>query len=360
MKKIITVLLALSLIVCLCACTPINSKTVMEYKAGNEILNSADQNLLSLVMAVVNFQLGADSLTPEMWDMEYQQDNDTTVKQIVVAQSKAYLEGLLQAEYLCDYAYGIGLSDEQNDSVEKYIESLTSSMGSEKELDKFLSTYGANAKTLERYMKLVMKQDTVYKSFYSEGGIRYNEVEARKEPYFEENFHVADHILIKYAGALKDDGTEIPLTDEEIEHKRSMAKNLYNEITNGVRSFDDALDEFNQDTYKLGYPFGYFVPETFYWSGISTDVQDAVLEMNDGEIKLVDTDEGAYIIRKNAMDSKLYASNGGFETYLESTLAQEDFLALCEAADGVVVYDDVISELDPALIPSFDIDSLMG
>lgn len=360
MKKIITVLLALFVIMCACACTPINSKTVMEYKAGNEILASADQNLLSLVMAVVNYQLGADSLTPEMWDMEYQADNDTTVKEIVVAQSKAYLEGLLQAEYLCDYAYGIGLSDEQNDSVEKYISSLASSMGSEKELDKYLSTYGANTKTLERYMKLVLKQDTLYQSFYAEGGIRYEDIEARKQPYFEENFHVADHILIKYAGALKDDGTEVPLTAEEIEQKRSMAKNLYNEITNGVRGFDEALDEFNQDTYKLGYPFGYFVPETFYWSGISTDVQDAVLAMNDGEIRLVDTESGAYIIRKNAMDGKLYASNGGFETYLESTLAQEDFLSLCEAADGVIVYDEVVSELDPSLIPSFDIDSLMG
>ena len=357
--KSLSLFLALSLlVVSTVACAKKNAKTAMEYKIGDKAVSTAGISLYSLVTAVVNFQLGADALTPEMWDMAYQQGNDTTVRDIVAAQTKSYLKGLLQAEYLCDYAYGIGLSDEQKDSVTKYMQTLVSSFGSEKELDNFLSTYGADREALEKYMTLVVKQDTLYKSFYSEGGLRYNEVDGRKEEYFGENFHIADHILIKYSGGLKDDGTEIPLSDEQKAEKRDMAKALYNEIVNGVRDFDSALGEYNEDTYKLGYPFGYFVPETFYWSGISQDVQDAVCEMKEGEMRFVDTDEGAYIIRKNAMDTSLYASNGSFETYLESTLSQEDFLAECEKADGVVIYEDVTGDVDASKIPSFDINAL--
>lgn len=94
-----------------------------------------DRNLLSLIVAVVNYQLGADSLEDDMWDMEYQEGNGTTVKEIVIAQSRAYAEGLLQAEYLCDKVYKIGLSDKQKDSVSSYISSLSAAYGSKKSLE---------------------------------------------------------------------------------------------------------------------------------------------------------------------------------------------------------------------------------
>ncbi len=357
--KTISLILTLAILLfTFVSCTEKDAGNVMSCKdeKGN-ITGSVDQKLLSLIIAVVNFQLGADSLEDDMWDMQYQEGNDTTVKDIVMAQSIAYAKGLLQAEYLCDNVYKIGLSDGQKDSVEKYISELSSSYGGQKNLENSLSVYGADVETLKRYMSLVLKQDTLYESFYAENGLRSEVVDQRKPSYFEENFVIADHILIKYSGGTKDDGTEIPLSDEEKSAKRDGARTLYDEIVNGVRGFDEALAEFNQDTYKLGYPFGYFVSEAFFWSGMSEDVQNAALEMNEGEIRFVDTADGAYIIRRNAMDSSLYASNGGFETYIESTIAQEDFLEVCEAA-SVEVNNELANELNPASIPSFNIDAL--
>ena len=357
--RILSVVIAsLLLVLNFTSCANQNESVAMEYKLNEKAVSQADISLFSLVTAIVNFQLGTNALTPEMWDMAYQEGNDTTVRDIVSAQAKAYLKGLLQAEYLCDYAYGIGMSDVQKDSVETYINALSQSFGSEKQLENYLSAYGTDVDALRQYMTLVIKQDTLYKSFYSEGGIRYEDVRAKKSAYFEENFHIADHILIKYSGELKDDGTEVPLTDEEKAQKLEEAKSLYNAVNAGLLDFDETLETYNEDTYKLGYPFGYFVPETFYWSGISPDVQDAVCEMNVGEIRFVNTDEGAYIIRKNEMNSALYASNGAFETYLESTLSQEDFLAECEKADGVVIHEEALSGIDASKIMPFDIDAL--
>jgi len=359
MKKIVSIVLAAAMLVCVFAsCTKTPENALVCKDADGKVTGSVDTKLYSLLTAVVNFQLGADSLSEDMWDMQYQEGNDTTVRRIVIAQTKAYAKGLLQAEYLCDVSYKIGLSDEQKDSVDKYISTLVTSYGSQKALDGYLSSFGADVAALRRYMELVLKQNTLYESFYTEGGIRQEIVDAKKPSYFKEHFEIADHILVKYSGGLKDDGTEIPITDEEKEAKREAAKALYNEIVNGVRDFDEALEAYNDDTYKLGYPFGYFVPDSFYWTGISTDVQDAVNEMKAGEIRFVDTKDGAYIVRKNEMDETLFASNGNFETYIESTLAQEDFLEICEKSAAVEENEDIISQFDPALIPSFNIDAL--
>lgn len=358
--KNLSFLLALTVLLCAFAsCAKKDEKIAMQYKGSDgKVVSQIDQKLMSLIVAVVNFQLGADSLEDEMWDMAYQEGNDTTVRQIVMAQSTAYAKGLLQAEYLSDKVYNIGLSDKQKDSIDSYISEMSSVYGSKKNFENALSVYGADVAALERYMELILKQDTLFESFYSEQGLRRNELEKAKPEYFGEHFVIADHILLKYSGGTKDDGTTIPISEEEKEKKREMAKTLYNEITNGVRDFDEALAEFSEDTYKLGYPFGYFVPDTFYWSGISKEVQDAAHEMKTDEIRFIDTEDGAYIIRKNEMNPSLYASNGDFETYIEASISQEDFLSVCDTADGAEIFDEIINELNPMRIPSFDIDKL--
>ena len=357
--KVALLLVTASVLICsFVSCTKYETKKALVYNDdGGKTVSYIDQKLYSLITAVVNFQLGTTALDEAMWDMPYQEGNTTTVKDIVVAQSTAYAKGLLQAEYLCDKVYGIGLSKEQLNSIDSYVANISSTLGSDKNLENSLSVYGTDTASLKRYMELVLKQDTLYQSLYSENGIRREKIEERKPVYFSEHFVISDHILVKYSGGTKDDGTEIPLGEEQKQEKKAFAKSLYNEIVNGLRDFDKALEEFNEDTYKLGYPFGYFVPDTFYWTGISEDVQDASLSMKEGEIRFVDTEEGAYIIRRNKMDSSLYASNGNFATYMDAQVSQEDFLSVCDKADGVEVLKEVVAEVNPSLIPPFDIDS---
>ena len=357
--RIVSVLLVISILLfSLASCTEKNVKTALSYNDANgKTISAIDIKLFSLMTSVVNFQLGTSSLEDSMWDMAYQDGNSTTVKEIVIAQSTAYAKGLLQAEYICDKVYSIGISKQQENSIDKYISELTASFGGEKNLENALSVYGTDIASLKRYMALVLKQDTLYQTLYSENGIRRENVETRKPEYFKEHFVICDHILVKYSGGLKDDGTEIPLDEAKKAEKRDFAKALYNEITNGLRDFDSALDEFNEDTYKLGYPFGYFVPDSFYWTGISEKVQDAALEMSEDEIRFVDTENGAYIIRKNKMNPSLHASNGSFSTYIDAQICQEDFLSMCETADGATINKEVIGEINPARVPPFNIDS---
>ncbi len=337
-----------------------DKKAVMEYRNDKgKVTGEIDMNLMSLVMSVVNSQLGADAYAGTgLWDMEYQEGSGKTVKDVVVAQAKAYAQGLLQAEYLHDHVYSLELSKDYVTFLDSYIDELTASFGGKKQLEDYLSTYGTDSESLKRYMILVMKSDALRAAFYSEGGLRYGQIEPIKKAYFEANYSIADHILLKYSGGVKDDGTEIPLTEEEKQQKKEKARVLFDEIQNGVRQFDDALIELGEDTYILGYPYGYFVADNYNLSGLSEDVQNAVREMEVGEIRLVEAENGSYIIRRNPMNAEMYKSNGDFNAYIESAVIQEDFLNQCESASSLVVYDEFLENLDPENIPSFNMNLL--
>lgn len=359
----VTVIALICLLLLMCTvlfgCKSSNNVAEIENGSG-KVVGEIDQKLMSLIMSVSNSQLGAEAYAgTDIWNTTYP-GSDKTVKDIVVAQARAYAVGLLQAEQLCDTVYGSGLSKEQISFVDSYIDELTTVYGGTKGFESVLSSYGTDVEALKRYMLLVIKRDAVYKTLYTqETGTRYPDIQSAKKDYFAKNFFVEDHILIKYSGGMKADGTEIPLSPEEQQAKREAAKALYAEIQNGVRTFDEALAEFGEDTYVLGYPFGYFISRDFDWSGMPSVVQSAVREMTEGEIRFVDAETGAYIVRKNQMNPELYKSNGNFDLYLESTIAQEDFLLQCEYAGDVNVDEELLAELDPENIPAFDM-SLLG
>lgn len=359
----VTVIALICLLLLMCTvlfgCKSSNNVAEIENGSG-KVVGEIDQKLMSLIMSVSNSQLGAEAYAgTDIWNTTYP-GSDKTVKDIVVAQARAYAVGLLQAEQLCDTVYGSGLSKEQISFVDSYIDELTTVYGGTKGFESVLSSYGTDIEALKRYMLLVIKRDAVYKTLYTqETGTRYPDIQSAKKDYFAKNFFVEDHILIKYSGGMKADGTEIPLSPEQQQAKREAAKALYAEIQNGVRTFDEALAEFGEDTYVLGYPFGYFISRDFDWSGMPSVVQSAVREMTEGEIRFVDAETGAYIVRKNQMNPELYKSNGNFDLYLESTIAQEDFLLQCEYAGDVNVDEELLAELDPENIPAFDM-SLLG
>ena len=359
----VTVIALICLLLLMCTvlfgCKSSNNVAEIENGSG-KVVGEIDQKLMSLIMSVSNSQLGAEAYAgTDIWNTTYP-GSDKTVKDIVVAQARAYAVGLLQAEQLCDTVYGSGLSKEQISFVDSYIDELTTVYGGAKGFESVLSSYGTDVEALKRYMLLVIKRDAVYKTLYTqETGTRYPDIQSAKKDYFAKNFFVEDHILIKYSGGMKADGTEIPLSPEQQQAKREAAKALYAEIQNGVRTFDEALAEFGEDTYVLGYPFGYFISRDFDWSGMPSVVQSAVREMTEGEIRFVDAETGAYIVRKNQMNPELYKSNGNFDLYLESTIAQEDFLLQCEYAGDVNVDEELLAELDPENIPAFDM-SLLG
>ena len=328
-----------------------DNDAAIEYKDPNgKVTASVDGKFMSLMVAIMNYQFGADALTDEKWETPVG-DGGYTLKDYVVDYAVDYAEMLLKSEYLGDYVYGIGFSSEQKDDVDKVISEIVAVYGSEAGLENYLSGFGTNIASLRRFMELSMKQKTVIQAFYAK--VTGEDMMS----YFEDNYMIADHVMIKLRGAMKDDGTVMPLTEEERQAKLEYAKQIYNEIKGGVRDFDSAVAEFGEDTYKLAYPNGYFIPNDGN-SNLDAKVISELRVMKSGEIRFVETESALYILRRNAMDRTLCLESADFATVLGSTIGQDEYWLALKALDGIAAYDDVISKLDPSAIASFNIDAI--
>lgn len=341
------------------ACSSDKGNAVMEYKdPSGKVMSSVDQSFLSFVIAIINYQHGADSLTDaSVWDMSVSEGSDTTVRDLIRTEAVSYAKALLQAEYLSDYVYGIGFSDEQEDSLDSAIESMSASMGGQKAFEAFLSTYGTNVASVRRFMLLQTKYSTLQTALYTKGsGMDITDAEVKN--FFAENYMIADYICILLTGGVKDDGTSIPLSSQEIEEKKALAKNVVNQLQSGAIEFKTAMETYSDADYSSVYPDGYFIPVNGTAQGLNDFVSDAVREMETDEIRSVETSNAIYIINKRPMNAELYNSKEGFADALRSALSSEDFMKQLETADGIVLYQDAINALDPAVIPAFNVDAM--
>lgn len=328
-----------------------DSGAAIEYRDPNGVVTaSVDQKFMSLMMGIINYQYGTDSLAYEAWDEDVLGDGNT-LRDYFTQLSTQYAQMLLKSEYISDYIYGIGFSDEQKEDVDDKIESYISSYGSEDMFENYLSAYGTDIGALRRFMELSAKQNTLMSLLYD------SITDEEKAEYFANNYYIADHVMIKLEGEKKDDGTVTPLTSEQRAEKIAYANGVFNEIRSGLRDFDTAVYEIGEDTYKLAFPDGYFIPKSGN-SNLDAKVIDNIRTMKDGEMRLVETEKAVFIVRKNKMDGNLCLASADFSGILASTLAQNEFLMQCEAVADAVVIDEVMSQLDPSVIAPFDIDSL--
>ena len=349
----------MSIVVCV-SCSD-NKNAVIEYRDKNgKVTSGLDQSFMSLWIAVQNYQYSTyisafDSL--EGYNTVIDKQSGKTLDEVMLDEAVRTAGEMLKAEYIHDNVYNISFSKEQQDSVDMYIDALVANIGSKKALESALSKYGTSISALERYLVLSAKYQTLYNTLYSEGGV--NEItDDMKKQYFAENYSVADHILFDVRGKQKEDGTVIPLTEEEILSKKTKAEEVYAAILSQVYTFDEAKEMFNEDAYSKQYPFGYFVTDDgTFWE----EFESAALEMQENEIRLVKTNAGYHIILKKPMNTELYKSNGDFSDSLEILISQDSFsMLLDDAKDGVVINDNEISKFKPSLIKPFGFDEFFA
>lgn len=359
-KRIISLFLCLTFVVMsmLSGCSSSDTKVALEYKDANgKVTGSIDQSLLSLIIAVINYQLGADSFSDSsMWDMEID-ESGTTVKDVVRAEACSYAEMLLRAEYLNDYVYGYGFSDKQQDSVDKKIDSAAERKGSKDNLKTYLSGYGSSIESLERFMVLETKLGTLQENLYSEKG-PFAVTDAEVKNFFAENYNIADFVCILLTGEEKDDGTTVPMSDEEKEEKRIHAKNILNQISAGAIDFEEAMANYSEADYTSVYPDGLLIPNNGTAQGINEEVSEKVRTMAEGDVDYVETQNAIYIVKKQKMNAELYRSKTGLAENLKQALESEDFTKQLATADGAQLYKDVANSLDPSLIPAFNVDDI--
>lgn len=353
-KRLLCVLLVFCCVVA-CVCCSDGKNQVMKLSDSNgKQVAVVDQSFMSLWIGLQNYQYSAYISAFEKiggWQTVVDRQTGKTLDDRMLDEAVETLKRMLCAEYIHDNVYDISFSKEQQNSVDAYIDTLVTNAGGKAALESALSAYGTNIDSLERFLVLSAKQNTLYTTFYSQGGA-YEVTDDMKKKYFEENYCIADHIFIDLRGTQKEDGTVIPLTDEQKSAKLSKAEEIYNALSSGVYSFDEAKAQFNEDAYSQQYPFGYFV------SGDGTfgqEFESAAMQMKEDELRFVQTSAGYHIILKKPMNGELYKSNGNFSDSLSTIISQNLFVELLETADlKVEINEEALNQLKPSLIKPFD------
>lgn len=253
--------------------------------------------------------------------------------------------------------YDLTVSDDTMKEIENAMDEKISAAGSKSALNSALSPYGINANMLKEIYIAEAKISAVEEYLYGENGID-AATDEDIESYFTQNYYRCKHILIrtdvKYEydengdPVLTDDGTAyktIELTDEEIEAQKALAQDLELRVAAG-EDFDELVYEYSEDTGMQHFEDGYYI--TSACTFLPSEITSAVIKMNVGDTKTVETSYGISIVRRyelvdGAYDTEPYKSEliGDIASTVNTVKLQT---LLSGFADSVIINSDVISD----------------
>ncbi len=348
--------LVMTVVLCLlffCSCS--KKQTLVTYQDDKgKVVCSLDESFMYFWISVQkNLYSTVAQAYENSWNQVIDTQNGTTLEDLLMTEAILSAKNLLTVEYYHDYVYKIGIDDSQKDSVSAQIDKFAESYGSLDELNKQLSQFGADADTLERYYMLMLKQNNLYSYFYGENG-RFKISEDLKKQYFENNYAIVDHIFFSTTAVEKEDGTRYSLSEEQVQAKRELAQNVYNQLVYGDADFYELKETYDEDVAAtVYYPEGFFVTNDASFP--AAFVQKA-LELKTGEIALVETQNaGIHVMKKLEMNPEHYNLYEDVYGNITSTLESEDFNARISENIAFAKADEkqILEKFNPAVIPEF-------
>ena len=287
------------------------------------------------------------------WNYVVDAERGTTLADLLYDVTLKSAESSLICEYLHDKVYNLTLTEEQKQSVDKQITTLTQNAGSKQALEEQLSQYSADITTLRRYLEISLKQGNLYNYFYGENGI-YAVPEETIRDYFKENYCIVTHIYFNLSTKAKEDGTLVSLTEEEKEAKRMLGEEVYNRILAG-EDFYTLKEMYSEDAYESEYyPNGFFVTSD---TTFPTEFTTAALDMAVGEYRMTESTgsgSGLHILYKLPINEELYNSDSTVYLTIRSQLVAADFeQRLAEYADRIHINEEQMSLLNVSVVPAY-------
>ena len=349
MKRIICAILAVIMLVFLCACT--SGEYAMKY-GDTEISQNEYLYWLSSYKAVfLTYYLGGSD-TEDAWGLKIA-DNGTTVEDLLENVAKENIKNNLVCMELFDNL-GLKLDKETTEEVETYISELTEQAGGKDALNSALSAYGVNDKLLKQIYMNEKKIQAAKDALFAEGGELALTDEEREE-YFEDKYVRVKHIYINTIKdfARDDEGDLIidsdtgtyktrDLTDEEKAEKTALAESINASLLTGA-DFDELMGEYSADTNMAKYTDGYYV--TSNSAHLPSALVEKAFTMKDGDTAYVESEIGIHIIKREPLIKGAYADENysvffsDFETTLTNT-ALSNYLS--KLTPDVEVNDELV------------------
>lgn len=290
----------------------------------------------------------------EFWE-ETVPDSDKTWNEMftefIIDNAKTYLAAL----YLFD-ELGLSLSKNVEDEIDAEIDELLEGQadGNKKQFNEILSQYGVNMKILRELYIIETKIEFLQEYLYGDNGIEKISTSV-KNKYYEENYARMKHIFL-YTGKrpiIKEDGEYEyddkgyvkyrTMTAEEDVAAKEKAETYFKALTpedpKDAENFDDLLLYYGEDiAARDEYPNGFYFTKS---SNYFDTVIKALFEMEDNEIRMVESESGIHIIKKLPLEDKGYsiAANTDFFTDFETNLNTKTFNARLEEYKKLIEID---------------------
>ncbi|OGO90372.1 MAG: hypothetical protein A2Y17_12465 [Clostridiales bacterium GWF2_38_85] len=347
-KKMAVCMLIFSLLITATGCA--KKATVLEY-SGSKM----DSGMFSYALSEnKSYQLynitGANTDNPELWVYEIS-DGKTYAEYFM----ESFIENcklMLISDAECK-RLGIEISEEQAANVQEIIDAGIEEQSSLAKLNVYLASYGINTDVFKEYLNLTTRFSDLVDYYYGESGIeKFSEQDYID--YLKDNYTLVQHILYMTTKTVDDESgaeSEVDMTDEEKTALHDEIQAKVDLINSGEKTYEDYIDE-NQDS-----NVDYLVNES---SSFVQEFLDAALDMEIGEVRIVETTYGYHVMRKIDITSEkyaeLYSDVLGYNYSIVSTnrtyLEQESlYNKLSEHLDDVIVNDDEIAKFDVITAP---------
>lgn len=267
----------------------------------------------------------------DFWNTVPDKEDGRTYKQLVEADIEAYCKRLVITKVLCKkYGISVTKNEETKKEIEGLVQNHINAYGDKDSLNSYLYRFGINNEDLFEYYEMQYLVQALENFYYGTGGKTPIDSSLVNEKFLKEWAKVKS-IYISYT----EPKVTLPEKEEssraekvEIEGERTKEKaieyanNLYEQIKNGSVSFDDKYS-ISEDGIS-----GYFPDGQIIQKGTSTKaLDDAIFEMKDDELKVVEGEAGVYLILKKKL---VETDIDEYYEAIEQTFIDESYTKLIE------------------------------
>jgi len=277
----------------------------------------------------------------------------------ITEQIETRIKYYLVAQKLFD-EYGLKLDQDTLDSIDEDIDSAVEYYGSKGAFNDYLrEEYGINISTLKTIYTAEEKYTAVYDHLYNNTSGVKTATPAELEAYYREYYVRVKYVMffkdVKYA--YDEDGNIITdssgrytfedLTEEEKQEVVETVNSVYEDVKNGG-DIGIYMSEYNTEFgyNESDYPNGFYISADDYVTHTAL-VTSAALEMDIGEVRLIDGDACYYVLQKFDLIDNAYAATPDSNqfSYLLSYCNNEKFsIEFNGYADDVITYTDITSQ----------------
>lgn len=279
--------------------------------------------------------------------------NEEYISDVIKTRIRYYLV----AQSLFD-EYKLELTDEEKDAIKTDIDEQIEYYGTRSAYNEHLKeTYGMNVSALEKVYTFEARYTKLYSYLYSTSG-KFTATADELDEYYHNYYSRVKYVMfmkeVRYA--YDEDGNRLTdstgnyatenLTEEEKEAITKTANEVYETVKNGG-SIDEPYEQYMSEYQDVeSYPNGFYITADEYNLHTAT-VTEAALDMEVGEVRLVENDDCYFVVQKFELIDKAYSSavDKGQFTYLVSYCNGEKFVTQFEElAKGITEYEDVMAQ----------------